>query len=78
MEEKEMILDIKQLRLFTSDLDNKKYGDFYVTTVEGEYYVFLNADNLYLISHFASLRGTECISKPTEKFIKEFWNKIED
>lgn len=75
----ELISDVKILRYFKSDLDGMLYGDFYVMTKEGSYYVFLNANKIKLISHYqGSIDFGVCANNPTEKFEEEFWDKVGD
>jgi len=75
----DLIINITKLRYFKSDLDGKHYGDFYVTTTEGNYYIFLNADKVNIISHYHGQTDIGiCSNQPTEKFEQEFWRKIKE
>ena len=75
MEEK-LILDITMLRYF--EKDNKKYGDFYVRTISGNYFTFLNADEIKIFPHYLDEKVKNCIESPTSKFVKEFFEIIGD
>lgn len=74
--EKELITNITKLRCFKSNLDNKLYGDFYITTKEGSYFVFLNNSELYFFRHLMGESPIECICYPKEEVKQEFWNKV--
>ena len=75
MEEK-LILNITKLRYFKKD--NKKYGDFYVTTTNGDYFTYLNADEIKILPHFLGEKVENCIVKPTKRFKEEFFKIIGD
>lgn len=74
--EEELILNIEKLRYFKKD--NKKYGDFYVVTTNGDYFTFLNADEIKILPHFSDEKIENCIVEPTKRFKEEFWQMIGD
>lgn len=75
----DIILEVKVLRYFKSDLDGMLYGDFYASTRGGSYYVFLNANKIKLISRYQGKTDFGvCTSEPTERFEKEFWDRVGD
>lgn len=76
--EEDLIKNITKLRYFKSDLDNKLYGDFYITTKEGSYFVFLNNSELCFFRHLLGESPIECICYPSEEVKDEFWKKIKE
>jgi len=73
----ELIIEIQKLRYFKSELNNKYYGDFFVKTEQGDYYIFINDNKLYMLSHMINEDINGCLCEPTEAFKNEFYKKIE-
>lgn len=74
----EIINNIIKLRYFKSNITDKSYGDFYVETKEGSYYVFVHEGEISILSHLMNRDIHECILKPTQQFKEEFLEKIKD
>ena len=72
-----IILDMKILHYHT--FDGQKYGDLYVRTRdEGEFYVFINDDKMYIMRHFLCEDAAECICKPPKIIEDAIWKELEE